>query len=162
MVTAVIVAFIFVGLSIPHLVKRRPPFYAALGLILIVILFDSIGHTTSLNGAFSAFIYLINALLQIVAIVMLVLSTAGQSLGELAGEVGKSIDSVRYGAAAPPPAAAAAAPAAKIPAQAPAAATSATRAPGGPAAAPAAPAAKPRTIAMPPRKPRDDTSIPMD
>lgn len=43
-VTTAIVAFIFVCLVYPHVVKHRPQFYVAIGLVLLGILLDAIGH----------------------------------------------------------------------------------------------------------------------
>ena len=101
-VTTAIVAFIFVCIAWPHLIKNRHQFYAALGLILLVIFFDCLGHMSNPasaegGGGFRRFCYVVNAFLQIASILLLVLSTGGQTLGELAGDVGKTIDVVRRG-----------------------------------------------------------------
>ncbi|HET6247814.1 MAG TPA: hypothetical protein VFE47_08960 [Tepidisphaeraceae bacterium] len=146
-VTAFIIAFIFVGIIFPKLVKNLPLFYGALGLVLLAILIDSVGSMFSSSFRFA---YFFEGLLDIAAILMLVMGTGGQTLGQLAGEMGRSFEAVRSSAA--PPTAPVTRPAPQAPTAAPAAA---------PAAPPVSAPAKPRSIAMPPRK-TGDTSIPMD
>jgi hypothetical protein len=91
-VTTAIVAFIFAGVVWPHLIKNKVQFYAALIAVVFIIILDGIGM------AFGAAkpIYAVNALLQIAAIVLLVVS-AGMSARDLGGEVMHTIDVVRRG-----------------------------------------------------------------
>jgi len=92
-VTTAIVAFIFAGVIWPHMIKHRVQFYAALLVVCLIILFDSIGRIwTSTNTPLTA----VNGLLQIVGIVMCVLST-GMSVKDLSGEVFNTIEVVRRG-----------------------------------------------------------------
>ena len=97
-VTTAIVGFIFVCLVYPHLVKHRQQFYSALGLILLVILCDAIAHmATDPNGALVRVMYVFTALLQILAILILVLCVGGLSVRELAGEVARTVEVIRRG-----------------------------------------------------------------
>jgi hypothetical protein len=92
-VTTAIVAFIFAGVIWPHVIKHRVQFYAALIVVCLIILFDSIGRMwPSTNTALTA----VNGLLQVVGIVMCVLST-GMSMKDLSGEVFNTIEVVRRG-----------------------------------------------------------------
>jgi len=93
-ITTVIVAFIFACIAFPHLVKSRPQFNAALGLALVIILLNALaGFSIDL----AKFIFFISGLLQVTAILMLVMSTGGQSLSDLKGEMTETIEMVRRG-----------------------------------------------------------------
>src|SRR4051812_14891940 len=92
-VTTAIVAFVFAGVIWPHMIKHRVQFYAALIVVCLIILLDSIGRMwPSTNTALTA----VNGLLQVVGIVMCVLST-GMSMKDLSGEVFNTIEVVRRG-----------------------------------------------------------------
>ena len=92
-VTTAIVAFIFAGVLWPHVIKHRVQFYAALLVVCLIIIFDSIARIWS-NGAIP--LTAVNGLLQVVGIVMCVLST-GMSIKDLSGEVFNTIEVVRRG-----------------------------------------------------------------
>lgn len=97
-VTTAIVGFIFVCLIYPHLVKNRPQFYSALGLVLVIILFDAIAHiATGQNAALFRVMYMLTALLQILTILVLVLCVGGLSVRDLAGEVARTVEVIRRG-----------------------------------------------------------------
>ncbi len=91
-VTTAIVGFIFAGILWPHIIKYKVQFYAALLCVVFIIVLDGIGH--SFGGAKA--IYSVNALLQVSALILLVLST-GMSAKDLGGEVFHTIDVVRRG-----------------------------------------------------------------
>lgn len=101
-VTTAIVAFIFAGLIWPHLVKNKVQFYAAVLMVALIILFDSMAHIFGNLGSpgggngLAKVAYAIIGLLQIAAIAMLILAT-GMSAKELGGEVFNTIDVVRRG-----------------------------------------------------------------
>jgi hypothetical protein len=94
-VTTAIVAFIFAGVIWPHLIKHRVQFYAALLVVLFIIVLDGIGYAFAGEGGRKA-IYSIVALFQASAILLLVLST-GMSAKQLSGEMFHTIDVVRRG-----------------------------------------------------------------
>lgn len=97
-VTTAIVGFIFVCLVYPHLVKHKPQFYSALGLVLLIILFDAIAHLdASDKGTLAHVMYVLAALLQIVTIAILVLCVGGLTVRELAGEVANTVEVIRRG-----------------------------------------------------------------
>lgn len=97
-VTTAIVGFIFVCLIYPHLVKNRPQFYSALGLVLVIILFDAIAHIATVeSAALFRVMYVLTALLQILTILVLVLCVGGLSVRGLAGEVARTVEVIRRG-----------------------------------------------------------------
>ena len=95
-VTAAIVAFIFVCLIFPGLVKNRPQFYFALAAVLFIILL----HTLSLMAMYPKFLVITGALtglLQIMAILLLVLCVGGLTVRELAGDMARAYEVMRRG-----------------------------------------------------------------
>jgi hypothetical protein len=87
-VTTAVLAFIFLCLAMPSLVKNKNQYYVALIATLAVIFFDAIAHMFSeVSPAPRAVFYVLTAFTQIVAIVMLILSTGGLTLRELGGDV---------------------------------------------------------------------------
>lgn len=95
-VTTALVAFIFVCVVWPHLVKNRPQFYAALGAVIAIILLDSLSAMIVHSG-FRIFAYSITALLQVGAILLLFLSAGGVSPRELFSDMGRAIEVIRRG-----------------------------------------------------------------
>lgn len=103
-VTTAIVGFIFVCLVYPRLVKHKPQFYSAIGLVLLIILFDAIAHMDAKEnggGALTRVMYVLSALLQIVTIVTLVLCVGGLTVRDLAGEVAHTVEVLRRGETKP-------------------------------------------------------------
>jgi hypothetical protein len=94
-VTTAIVAFIFVCIVYPTLVKVRPQFYGAFAAILLVILMDSFARM--IGGKAEDAAYAVTGLLQIAAIVLLFMSCGGLTVKELAADIGKTIEVVRRG-----------------------------------------------------------------
>ena len=101
-VTTAIVAFIFAGVIWPHLVKNKVQFYAAVLMVALIILFDSMAHIFGNLGSpggsngLAKVAYAFIGLIQIGALAMLILAT-GMSAKELGGEVFNTIDVVRRG-----------------------------------------------------------------
>jgi hypothetical protein len=96
-VTTAIVAFIFACLIWPHLVKNKPQFYSALGLVLVVILFDAIGHMAAVPSPLHSVMYVLAALVQILTILLLVMCVGGLTVRQLAGEVADTVHVIRHG-----------------------------------------------------------------
>lgn len=92
-VTAAIVAFLFVCLVFPSIVKNRQQYYAALGSILVVIFLHAIGSMIK-SAAFTVFEGFVTALLQIGSIVLLFLAVGGLTARDLAEDV---VEVVRRG-----------------------------------------------------------------
>ena len=95
-VTTAIVAFILACLIFPKVVKNKPQYYASVGLILAVILFDALARIVSATG-FTKFVLLLTAVLQIGAIFLLILSAGGLTVKDLAGDLADSFEVIRRG-----------------------------------------------------------------
>jgi hypothetical protein len=93
-VTTAIVAFIFLALAFPSLIKDKTQYYAALLLVVLVILLDAMAHAFTGTAGFA---YFIGAILQIGAMVMLVLSTGGLTVRQFSREVGDVAEAVMHG-----------------------------------------------------------------
>lgn len=96
-VTAAIVGFIFLCVAFPRLVRNKTQFYAAVFAVVAVILFDALAYIGASSAGLRVFCYAMVALLQIMAIVVLILATGGQSLGQLSGEMGRAFEVIRRG-----------------------------------------------------------------
>jgi hypothetical protein len=100
-VTTAIVAFIFVCMAMPRLVKNRAQFYCAFVAVLLAIGLDALAHmfpgTAENPGGMVKFAYVATAFLQVAAIVLLMLAAGGLSAGELAGELKGAYEVVRRG-----------------------------------------------------------------
>jgi hypothetical protein len=95
-VTTAIVAFILACVIFPRVVKNKPQYYGALACVLLVILFGALNMMVGAVG-FTRFVYVMTALLQIGAILLLILSAGGLSMRDLAGELADTIEVVRRG-----------------------------------------------------------------
>src|SRR5687768_17569016 len=96
-VTTAIVAFIFVGILFPRIIKIKAQFYGALAAILLVILLDAIAQMTAAGSGFRVVAYVIGAVLQVGAIFLLILSAGGLTVKDLAGDVSDAIEVMRRG-----------------------------------------------------------------
>src|SRR5258706_12085920 len=95
-IPAIIIAFIFVCILFPRLVKHHAQFYTAFGLMLISMLLWTIATMFDSPG-FTRFIAVIDGFLTIAALVLIVLATGGLSLKDLAGEFKSAIEVIRRG-----------------------------------------------------------------
>jgi hypothetical protein len=95
-ITTACVAFIFVCIIFPRLVRHHPQFYTAFGLIVLMLFFLSIARIFN-NEKLYSFIGGLNGLLQVVAFILLVLATGGLSLRELTGEFRNAFEVIRRG-----------------------------------------------------------------
>jgi len=66
-------------------IKNKPQYYAAVGLVLLVILFAALARIVEAGGL-TKFVWLLTAVLQIGAIFLLILSAGGLSMKDLAGD----------------------------------------------------------------------------
>ena len=94
-VTTAIVGFIFACLIWPGMVKNKPQYYSALGMVLVVILFDAIGQMS--QGTLNHIIYILAAILQMLAMVVLVMCVGGLTPRQFAREVAQTIEAIRHG-----------------------------------------------------------------
>src|SRR5262245_19892917 len=95
-VTTAIVAFIFVCILFPRLVKNRTQFYSAFGLILIALFLYALAQMIQSAG-FLRFAEGIGTFLVIASLILLVLGTGGLSLKDLTGEFKSAIEVIRRG-----------------------------------------------------------------
>src|SRR6478672_11879023 len=98
-VTTAIVAFIFVCMALPKIVKNRPQFYAAFAAVILIIAMDTLAIVLSggAPGAMTHFAAVVTGFLQIVAMILLMLSVGGLSASDLAGELSNAYQVVRRG-----------------------------------------------------------------
>jgi hypothetical protein len=89
-----IVGFIFVCIIFPKIVKNKPQFYMAFGVLLIILVLDIMIRLTE---SWSRFFYVLRGVLWIVDFILLVLSTGGLSLHELGGELKGAYEVMRRG-----------------------------------------------------------------
>jgi hypothetical protein len=87
-VTTAIVAFIFLALAMPSLIKEKNQYYVAFIAVIGIIFVDALAHMFPATAApMQAVCYVLSALGQIIAIVMLFLATGGLTFRELTGDM---------------------------------------------------------------------------
>jgi len=96
-VTTAIVAFCFVCVIFPHIVKNKTQFYAGFSAILLVILIHSLAVMLYNSPGFQVFAGAATCLLQIVAIITLFLSAGGITLKQLGGDMARAYEVIRRG-----------------------------------------------------------------
>jgi hypothetical protein len=95
-VTTALVAFIFFCVIFPERIKSRPQFYAAFGLICLIILLDALGFMLA-NYSFKVFVYFATAVLQVGSICLLFLAAGGITWRDLGGELSNAFEVIRRG-----------------------------------------------------------------
>src|SRR5688572_4551996 len=97
-VTTAIVAFIFVCVVYPNIVKHKTQFYAAFIALLVIILLHSLNIMFGRESAgFQVFAGAVTGLLQLGAILLLFMSCGGVSLRDIAGEMANVVEVIRRG-----------------------------------------------------------------
>ncbi len=96
-VTTAIVAFCFVCVIFPHIVKNKTQFYAGFTAVLLVILIHSLAIMLYTSPGFRVFAGAAVCLLQIVAIITLFLSAGGITLKQLSGDMARAYEVIRRG-----------------------------------------------------------------
>jgi hypothetical protein len=96
-VTTAIVAFLFVCVVFPSLVKNRPQWYAALAAVVLVILLNALRFAFIESLGLARFTSFMTGMLQIAAILLLILSAGGLSVRELAGDMKRAYEVIRRG-----------------------------------------------------------------
>jgi hypothetical protein len=94
--TTPLIAFLFVCLIFPKIVRNRPQFYISFGLLVLILLLNIVGRMFP-NDKFLYFLSVIIDALRLVVFVLLVLCAGGLSLHELTGEVFRSFEVMRRG-----------------------------------------------------------------
>ena len=95
-ITTAIVAFIFVCILFPRLVKHRTQFYAAFLLLLVLLFFVSLAGVIGSDG-FTRFVHGMSGFVVMGCLILLVLATGGLSLKDLTGEFKSAIEVIRRG-----------------------------------------------------------------
>src|ERR1043165_8279076 len=88
-VTAALVAFVFVCIIFPQLIKHHAQFYTAFALVLIVVLLHAI--------TWGYFFRALTGTLQMAAILLFVLAAGGLTPRQLAGEFANAYEVIRRG-----------------------------------------------------------------
>jgi hypothetical protein len=96
-VTTVLVAFIFVCLIFPSIVKNRSQYYAALAAVILVLALHTLTLVLNKSEGFIAPAGVFTGLLQIAALVLLVLSVGGLTARQLAGDMARAYEVMRRG-----------------------------------------------------------------
>ncbi len=97
-VTTAIVAFIFVCVIYPALVRNKTQFYAAFTAVLIIILLHSLNMMFGTTSAgFQVFAGAFTGLLQVAAMVLLFMACGGVGVREIAGEMKRAYEVIRRG-----------------------------------------------------------------
>ena len=87
-VTTAIVAFIFLCLVIPSLIKNKSQYYAAFMAVVAVIFLDAVAHMFPESAvSVRAVCYVLAGFIQIIALVMLFLATGGLTFRALSGDM---------------------------------------------------------------------------
>jgi hypothetical protein len=96
-VTTVLVAFLFVCLIFPSIVKNRPQYYAALAAMILVLLLHTLTLMLRKSEGFIVPAGVFTGILQIVALILLVLSVGGLTARQLAGDMARAYEVMRRG-----------------------------------------------------------------
>jgi len=96
-VTTALVAFIFVCVIYPRLVKNKTQFYAALTAVIVIILLHSLAAMLKDSAGFQVFSGAMVGLLQAGAILLLFLAAGGITLKELGSDMARAYEVIRRG-----------------------------------------------------------------
>src|SRR5215212_9122553 len=88
--TLPLISFLFVCLIFPKIVRNRPQFYIAFGLLVLILLFNILAMIFNQSVGFVHFLLVMSQILMLVTFILLVLCAGGLSLHELTGEVFRS------------------------------------------------------------------------
>src|SRR6266566_4983482 len=94
--TTPLIAFLFVCLIFPKIVRNRPQFYISFGLLVLILLLNIVGRMFP-NDRFVYFLSVVIEALKLVVFILLVLCAGGLELHELTGEVFRSFEVMRRG-----------------------------------------------------------------
>ena len=92
-----LVAFLFVCLAMPSLVRNRPQFYVAMGCLLGVIALHTLSLVFGTSPSVALGLGVGTGVLQITAFLLLVLSVGGLTVKQLAGDMARAYEVVRRG-----------------------------------------------------------------
>lgn len=95
-ITTACVGFIFVCIIFPHLIRNHNQFYLSFVGVGVILLCEALVQMFAGTG-FAQAMQVILALLNLLVFVLLVVSTGGLSLKDLAGRVGGAVQTFRHG-----------------------------------------------------------------
>jgi hypothetical protein len=95
--TLPLIAFLFVCLIFPKIVRNRPQFYIAFALLVLILLFNILSAIFINFPDFVRFLMIMSQVFLLGAFILLVLCAGGLSLHELSGEVFRSFEVMRRG-----------------------------------------------------------------
>ncbi len=96
-VTTVLVAFLFVCLALPSLVRNRPQFYVAMACLMGVIVLHTLSLVFGTSPGMALGLAVGTGVLQLVAFLLLVLSVGGLTVKQLAGDMSRAYEVIRRG-----------------------------------------------------------------
>src|ERR1044071_8878456 len=94
--TTPLIAFLFVCLIFPKIVRNRAQFYISFGLLVLILVLNVVARIFP-NDKFVYFLSVVVEVLRLVVFILLVLCAGGLSLHELTGEVFRSFEVMRRG-----------------------------------------------------------------
>lgn len=92
-----IVAFLFVCIIFPHIVKNKPQFYMAFAVLIIILLLEVVADVAGGSIGLARLLHVTHGVLYIVDLVLFVMATGGLSLHELSGEFKNAYEVMRRG-----------------------------------------------------------------
>src|SRR5688572_5764927 len=95
--TLPLIAFLFVCLIFPKIVRNRPQFYISFALLVLILLFNILSAIFMRFEGFVRFMTIMSHIFLLGAFILLVLCAGGLSLHELSGEVFRSFEVMRRG-----------------------------------------------------------------
>jgi hypothetical protein len=95
-IIAVIVAFIFVCILFPKLVRNPTQFYAAFGMVLLVVVLQTLALMFG-GTSFMRFVAVCDGFLSAASLLLVVMASGVLSLKDLTGEFTKAIEVIRRG-----------------------------------------------------------------
>ena len=96
-VTTVLVAFLFVCLVFPSIVRHKQQFYGALAAVVGILLLHTLGLIVVESDKLGLPVAVFTGLLQIVALLLLVLCVGGLTTRQLAGDMSRAYEVMRRG-----------------------------------------------------------------
>lgn len=98
-ITTALVVYMLACIAIPKLVKNRPQFYIAFFGVLAIILLGALAVMIP-NAGFHAVVAVFTAVIQVICLALMLMSTGGQTFAELASALGNAVDVFKGGSAA--------------------------------------------------------------
>ena len=92
-----IVAFLFVCIIFPHLVRNKAQFYMAFAVLIVILILEVVADVAGGSVGLARLLHVVHGVLYIVDLVLFVLATGGLSMHELTGEFKNAYEVMRRG-----------------------------------------------------------------